>query len=131
MAPSPLLKMNLYLSGKEIKYVPPKVEVQDTFNTVFEEIIQILSTVPRLFEKFGLPAGGLKKFYEAIVTDQDCNRLQKYIDDGNVYTYLLAMHIRSALYSAVASCGTITYGSATRNVDRVSLLNIAGTSSKI
>ncbi|KAJ8721220.1 hypothetical protein PYW07_001995 [Mythimna separata] len=89
MAPSPLLKMNLYLSEKDIKYAPPKMEIQDTFNTVFEEIIQILSTVPRLFEKFGLPAGGLRKFYEAIVTDQDCNKLQKYIDEEVEYNIKL------------------------------------------
>ena len=83
MAPSPLIKMNLYLSGKEILYIPTKLEIQDTFTTVLEEIVIIMATVPRLYEKFGLPSGGLRKFYEAVCADKDCNMLQKLISDGN------------------------------------------------
>lgn len=82
MAPSPLIKMNLYLVGKDIEYIPTKKEIQETFTTVLEEIVHIMSTVPRLYEKFALPSGGLKKFYEAIETDQDCNKLQALINDG-------------------------------------------------
>ncbi|KAG6451921.1 hypothetical protein O3G_MSEX007393 [Manduca sexta] len=80
MAPSPLIKMNLYLVGKDIVYAPSRHEVLDTFTTVLEEIVHIMSTVPRLFEKFALPSAGLKKFWEAIQIDSDCNKLQALID---------------------------------------------------
>lgn len=82
MAPSPLIKMNLFLVDKDIIYIPTKQEIQDTFTTVLDEIVHIMSTVPRLFEKFALPAGGLKRFYEAIQIDSDCNKLQSLIDSG-------------------------------------------------
>lgn len=82
MAPSPLIKMDLYLTNTEIIYVPTKDQVRDTFTTVLDEIVHILSTVPRLFEKFALPSGGLRRFYECIQTDQDCNKLQSLIDTG-------------------------------------------------
>ncbi|PZC72708.1 hypothetical protein B5X24_HaOG210722 [Helicoverpa armigera] len=89
MAPSPLIKMDLYLTGKNITYIPTKIEIQDTFTTVLEEIVHIMSTVPRLFEKFSLPSGGLKKFYEAIALDQDCNKLQRFINDEIDYNIKL------------------------------------------
>ncbi|XP_037870398.1 dynein axonemal heavy chain 2 isoform X3 [Bombyx mori] len=80
MAPAPLIKMKLFLTGKDIVYVPTEQEIKDTFNSILEEIVHILSTVPRLFEKFALPAGGLRRFYEAIQIDLDCNKLQSLID---------------------------------------------------
>lgn len=103
MAPSPLLKMDLYLSGKEILYVPPKYEIEDTFTTVLEEIVIIMATVPRLYEKFSLPQGGLKKFYEAIVMDQDCNKLQKFIDDGTPIP--IHSYIKSFSFNCLFSLG--------------------------
>lgn len=87
MAPSPLIKMNLYLVKASIVYIPNRYELMDTFTTILDEIVHIMSTIPRLFEKFALPAGGLKKFYEAIQVDPDCNKLQAYIDEGNMSTY--------------------------------------------
>lgn len=89
MAPSPLIKMSLYLSGKEILYVPTKLEIQDTFTTVLEEIVAIMATVPRLFEKFSLPSAGFCKFYEAVAADKDCNMLQKLINEGKLIHALL------------------------------------------
>ncbi|XP_045494772.1 dynein axonemal heavy chain 2 [Colias croceus] len=95
MAPSPLIKMQLYLSGKNIVYLPSRTEIVDSFTTVLEEIVHILSTVPRLFEKFGLPAGGLKKFNEVIKTDADTNKLQSLIDTEIEYNLtLINDHIR-------------------------------------
>lgn len=82
MAPSPLIKMNLFLSEKDIIYIPARFELLDTFNTVLEEVIHITSTIPRLFEKFALPAGGLKRFCEVIKVDADSNKLQYLIDEG-------------------------------------------------
>ncbi|XP_038214645.1 dynein heavy chain 2, axonemal [Zerene cesonia] len=95
MAPSPLIKMQLYLSGKNIIYLPSKSEIVDSFTTVLEEIVHILSTIPRLFEKFGLPAGGLKKFNEVIKSDPDTNKLQSLIDTEIEYNLtLINDHIR-------------------------------------
>lgn len=88
MAPSPLLKMDLYLVGKNITYIPSKIEIQDTFTTVLEEIVHIISSVPRLYEKFSLPSGGLRKFHEVIATDPDCNKLQRFINDGKLWIEL-------------------------------------------
>lgn len=82
MAPSPLIKMNLYLSGKDIIFLPTRHELMDTFTTILDEIVHILTTVPRLYEKFALPAGGLKRFFEVLKTDADCNKLQSLIDSG-------------------------------------------------
>lgn len=97
MAPAPLIKMNLYLTGKDIIFTPDRHEILDTFTTVFEEIVHILSTVPRLYEKFALPAGGLKRFCEALQVDPDCNKLQSLIDDGKYliisYTYKVIIKI--------------------------------------
>lgn len=83
MAPAPLITMNLLLSGKNIIYIPPNAELHDTFDTILDEIVHIMSTIPRIFEKFTLPAGGLKKFWEVIANDPDCNKLQSLISDGN------------------------------------------------
>ncbi|XP_050668613.1 dynein axonemal heavy chain 2 [Leptidea sinapis] len=95
MAPSPLIKMNLYLSGKDIIYIPTKSEIAETFTTVLEEIIHIMGTIPRLFEKFGLPAGGLKKFTEVIRNDADSNKLQSLINTEIEFNIsLLLDHIR-------------------------------------
>ncbi|XP_013149055.1 PREDICTED: dynein heavy chain 2, axonemal [Papilio polytes] len=80
MAPSPLIKMNLYLSGKRIVFIPTTYELRETFTTVLEEIIHIMSTIPRLYEKFSLPSGGLKRFCEVIKVDTDSNKLQALID---------------------------------------------------
>lgn len=88
MAPSPLIKMNLYLSSiNTIVYIPSRDELIDTFTTVLEEIIHLIGTVPRLYEKFGLPAGGLKKFKEVILTDADSNKLQSLIDAGIFFLF--------------------------------------------
>lgn len=82
MAPAPLITMNLVLSGKNIIYNPPKAELHDTFDTILEEIVHIMSTIPRIYEKFTLPPGGLKKFCEVIANDPDCNKLQSLINEG-------------------------------------------------
>ncbi|KAM3963696.1 LOW QUALITY PROTEIN: dynein heavy chain 2, axonemal kl-2 [Aphomia sociella] len=95
MAPSPLIKMDLCLSNKIIIYLPSSHEIRETFTTILEEIVHITSTIPRLFEKFALPSGGLKRFYEAIQIDTDCNKLQSLIDaeiDFNIN--LINDHIR-------------------------------------
>lgn len=84
MAPPPLITMNLYLTGKNITYLPDEPELKDTFTTVLEEIIHLISTVPRLYEKFALPAGGMRKFYEVITIDHDSNKLQSLIDYGKL-----------------------------------------------
>lgn len=76
--------MNLYLVEKEILFLPNKNEIYDTFTTILEEIVHIMSTIPRLFEKFALPAGGLKRFLEVIQTEPDCNKLQSLIDAGKL-----------------------------------------------
>ncbi|XP_045516056.1 dynein axonemal heavy chain 2 [Pieris brassicae] len=95
MAPSPLIKMSLYLSDKIIIYLPTKNEIVDTFTTVLDEIVHILSTMPRLFQKFGLPAGGLKNFSDVIQTDADTNKLQSLIDNEVEYNLgLIHEHIR-------------------------------------
>lgn len=82
MAPAPLINMNLYLSGTEISFVPNSLEIRDTFTTVLDEIVHIIGTIPRLYEKFALPAGGLKRFSEVIQVDPDCNKLQYFIEAG-------------------------------------------------
>lgn len=89
MAPAPLITMNLYLSEKKIVFVPTNYELFDTFTTILEEIIHITSTIPRIYEKFSLPAGGLKKFFEVIQVDADCNKLQALIDSGNKHHLIL------------------------------------------
>ncbi|CAF4893540.1 unnamed protein product [Pieris macdunnoughi] len=95
MAPSPLIKMSLYLSDKNIIYLPTRNEIVDTFTTVLDEIVHILSTMPRLFQKFGLPAGGLKNFSDVIQTDADTNKLQSLIDNEVEYNLgLIHEHIR-------------------------------------
>ncbi|CAG9579057.1 unnamed protein product [Danaus chrysippus] len=96
MAPAPLIKMNLYLSSiNTIVYIPSRDELVDTFTTILEEIIHLIGTVPRLYEKFGLPAGGLKKFKEVILTDADSNKLQSLIDAEIDYNItLINDHIR-------------------------------------
>lgn len=81
--------MSLYLTGKNIIYIPTKQEILETFTTVLDEIVHIMSTIPRLFEKFALPAGGLKRFCEAIQNDSDCNKLQSLIDSGEQLYYKL------------------------------------------
>lgn len=93
MAPSPLIKMSLYLTGKDIIYLPNKHEIYDTFNTILEEIVHIMSTIPRLFEKFALPSGGLKRFLEVIQTEPDCNKLQSLIDEGIFSKILCFLYI--------------------------------------
>ncbi|KAG7305948.1 hypothetical protein JYU34_008511 [Plutella xylostella] len=80
MAPSPLIKMDLFLIDNNITYIPSRIEIYDTFTTILEEIIHIISTIPRLYEKFALPSGGLKRFYEVITDDNDINQLQSLID---------------------------------------------------
>ncbi|CAG9129073.1 unnamed protein product [Plutella xylostella] len=80
MAPSPLIKMDLFLVDNNITYIPSRIEIYDTFTTILEEIIHIISTIPRLYEKFALPSGGLKRFYEVITDDNDINQLQSLID---------------------------------------------------
>lgn len=82
MAPSPLIKMSLYLTGKNITFIPNQHELVETFKIIIEEITHLISTIPRLYEKFGLPAGGLKKFTEVIKTDVDSNKLQTLINAG-------------------------------------------------
>lgn len=82
MLPAPLINMNLVLFGKNIIYIPPKEELHDTFDTILEEIIHIMSTIPRIYEKFTLPPGGLKKFWEVISNDPDCNKLQSLVTEG-------------------------------------------------
>lgn len=82
MAPPPLISMKLFLTGKDIIHVPSEFEIRDTFNTILTEIVHIMSTIPRIYEKFGLPAGGLKRFLDVIQTDVDCNKLQALIDSG-------------------------------------------------
>lgn len=82
MAPAPLINMNLVLSGTNIIYIPPQIVLRDTFDMILEEIVHIMSTIPRIYEKFTLPAGGLKKFWEVISNDPDCNKLQSLINDG-------------------------------------------------
>ncbi|XP_052739543.1 dynein axonemal heavy chain 2 [Bicyclus anynana] len=96
MAPSPLITMNLYLSNENrIIYDPTRNELEDTFTTVLEEIIHLVSTIPRLYEKFGLPAGGLKKFKDVITSDTDSNKLQSLIDTEIHYNITLVNeHIR-------------------------------------
>ncbi|RVE54736.1 hypothetical protein evm_000503 [Chilo suppressalis] len=95
MAPSPLIKMKLYLTDKDIIYLPDKNEIEDTFTTFFEEIIHIMSTVPRIFEKFALPSGGLRKFKEVLQMDTDSNKLQSLIDTEVHYNLdLIKDHIR-------------------------------------
>ncbi|CAH2077128.1 unnamed protein product, partial [Iphiclides podalirius] len=74
-----------------------KATMQNMYKCVHgdEEIIHIISTIPRIYEKFSLPAGGLKKFYEVIQVDADCNKLQALIDseiDFNIN--LINDHIR-------------------------------------
>ncbi|CAB3235267.1 unnamed protein product [Arctia plantaginis] len=91
MAPAPLIKMNLYLINKDIHYVPNRYEIMDTFTTILEEIVHIMTSIPRLYEKFGLPSGGTKKFYEAIQVDPDCNKLQTFIDDEIEYNIALVL----------------------------------------
>lgn len=76
--------MNLYLSGKRIVFIPTTYELRETFTTVLEEIIHIMSTIPRLYEKFSLPSGGLKRFCDVIKVDTDSNKLQALIDAGDV-----------------------------------------------
>lgn len=88
MAPSPLIKMSLFLTGRNITYEPNNNDLRQTFNTILEEIIHVTSTIPRLYEKFGLPAGGLKKFKDVIQTDVDSNKLQSLIDAGNLFRML-------------------------------------------
>lgn len=68
---------------KDIYFIPTRQEIQDTFTTVLEEIVHIMSTIPRLYEKFGLPAGGFRKFKDVIQSDPDTNKLQSLIDAGN------------------------------------------------
>ncbi|XP_068632350.1 dynein axonemal heavy chain 2 [Battus philenor] len=80
MAPAPLIKMNLYLSHAKIIFIPTTYELWETFTTILEEIIHIMSTIPRLYEKFSLPSGGLKRFCEVIKVDGDSNKLQALID---------------------------------------------------
>ncbi|XP_046962283.1 dynein axonemal heavy chain 2 [Vanessa cardui] len=95
MAPSPLIKMSLYLTDKQITFIPSRHELLDTFTTIMEEIIHLISTIPRLYEKFGLPAGGLKKFTEVIKTDTDSNKLQSLINAEIEYNLALVMeHMR-------------------------------------
>ncbi|KOB74866.1 putative 1-beta dynein [Operophtera brumata] len=86
--------MNLYLVGRDIIYTPSNHEVQDTFLTVLDEIVHIMTTVPRLFEKFALPAGGLKRFCDVIQNDSDCNKLQALVDNEIEYNIgLIQDHI--------------------------------------
>ncbi|XP_053613118.1 dynein axonemal heavy chain 2 isoform X1 [Plodia interpunctella] len=95
MAPSPLIKMNLYLTDKEITHIPTSHEIRDTFTTILDEIVHIMSKVPRLFEKFALPGGGLKRFCEVIQVEPDCNMLQTLIDTEIEYNItLVAEHIK-------------------------------------
>ncbi|KAH9639977.1 hypothetical protein HF086_008072 [Spodoptera exigua] len=91
MAPSPLLKMDLYLVGKNITYIPSALEIRDTFTTVLEEIVHIMSTIPRLYQKLSLPAAGLKMFFEVVALDQDCNKLQKLINEEIDYNIELVI----------------------------------------
>ncbi|XP_063358685.1 dynein axonemal heavy chain 2 isoform X1 [Cydia amplana] len=81
MAPSPLIKMNLYLTGKDVTYLPTRHEVQYTFNNILEAIVIIMDSIPRLYEKFSLPAMGLKRFCDVIRVDNDSNKLQSLIDE--------------------------------------------------
>ncbi|KAJ2950232.1 hypothetical protein O0L34_g11594 [Tuta absoluta] len=94
MAPPPLIKMQLLLdeSSKDIIFLPGRYELRDTFNTVLEEIIHIIGTVPRLYEKFALPAGGMKKFSEVITTDPDSNKLQSLVDEEIEYNITLVVN---------------------------------------
>lgn len=89
MAPAPLIKMKLILLD-DIKYIPVKSEIIDTFMMVLEEIVHITATIPRLFEKFALPAGGLKRFQEVVRNDTDCNELQNLINQGILFVVPLS-----------------------------------------
>lgn len=100
--------MNLYLTGKEITYIPTKEHIKETFTTVLDEVVHILSTVPRLYEKFALPAGGLKKFYEVIQADQDCNKLQALIGDGTVIQFH-KKNVYFKLMLFLRNCCTVIY----------------------
>ncbi|KAL4710610.1 hypothetical protein ACJJTC_003246 [Scirpophaga incertulas] len=95
MAPSPLIKMSLFLVEKDIQYMPNKHEILDTFTTILEEIVHIIGTIPRLFEKFALPGGHLKRFMDVINMDSDCNMLQTLINNEVDYNLnLVTDHIR-------------------------------------
>jgi hypothetical protein len=88
MAPSPLIKMNLYLTGKDVTYLPSRNEIQYSFSTILQGIILIMDSIPRLFEKFSLPAMGLRRFCDVIRVDTDSNKLQSLIDEG-LYSYVV------------------------------------------
>ncbi|XP_041988681.1 dynein axonemal heavy chain 2 isoform X2 [Aricia agestis] len=95
MAPAPLIKMNLYLSKSEIFFEPTRFDIEDTFAAVYEEMLHIMGAVPRLYEKFSLPSGGLKRFQEIIQQDADCNQLQTLINAEIEYNMkILKEHIR-------------------------------------
>lgn len=90
--------MNLFLTGKNITYVPNNSDLRETFNTILEEIIHLTGTIPRLYEKFGLPAGGLKKFRDVIQTDVDSNKLQSLIDAGKLLSIYKAKNYITEKY---------------------------------
>lgn len=86
--------MSLYLTGKNITFIPNQHELVETFKIIIEEITHLISTIPRLYEKFGLPAGGLKKFTEVIKTDVDSNKLQTLINAGTYWNNVTCTNIK-------------------------------------
>lgn len=82
VGPLPLIRMKIILNNLKIEFVPTQDAVQSTFVGVLPSILQLMDELPRLYERFKLPAAGLRRFHNVIERDPDIKGIQDLITEG-------------------------------------------------
>lgn len=93
-----------------IEFVPTQDAVLSTFVGVLPSILHLMDELPRLYERFKLPAAGLRRFRTVIERDAEIKGIQDHITEGmifynkvSIYEDYINLNLKAKLYMYVIS----------------------------
>nr|CAD7395753.1 unnamed protein product [Timema poppensis] len=79
--PSPFISLSILLVDLKLTFSPTIQEISGMVRNVKQQLVHSLRPIPRLHEKFRVPANHLVAFHESIDKDNECVKIQNLINE--------------------------------------------------
>nr|CAD7568025.1 unnamed protein product [Timema californicum] len=79
--PSPFISLSILLVDLKLTFSPTIQEISGLVRNVKQQLVHSLRPIPRLHEKFRVPANHLVAFHESIDKDNECVKIQNLINE--------------------------------------------------
>nr|CAD7438227.1 unnamed protein product [Timema bartmani] len=79
--PSPFISLSILLVDLKLTFSPTIQEISSMVRNVKQKLVHSLRPIPRLHEKFRVPANHLVAFHESIDKDNECIKIQNLINE--------------------------------------------------